>query len=114
MSNLGWIPIAGAAIFTAVAGLGFRRAGTTVMPYREASALVTDGIYGYSRNPMYVCFVGGLIGIAIVLGSLSPLIVLPPFIWFINCHVIAGEEAMMRQKFGDRYRAYEARVRRWI
>ena len=112
--HLGWIFVGLAVLFTLAAGQGFRRAGTTVMPYREADAMVTTGVYNVSRNPMYVAFVAGLSGVAMLLGSFSPWLVIPIFVWFINRRVIAAEEAMMETKFGAEYGAYKARVRRWI
>jgi protein-S-isoprenylcysteine O-methyltransferase Ste14 len=92
----------------------FKRAGTTIRPFEDSSALVTDGLFAFSRNPIYLGAVVGLLGIFVVLGSLSPLAVIPPFVTIIRARFIAVEERMLEAAFGDAYRDYMKRVRRWI
>ena len=92
----------------------FDAAGTTIKPFEESSALVTDGLFAFSRNPIYVCMVAGLAGVAVAFGSLLPVIVIPVFAWIIQSRVVTVEEAMLEEAFGDDYRAYKARVRRWL
>jgi len=92
----------------------FDKADTTIMPYEESTALLTGGLYAFSRNPIYVCTVAGLAGVAVAFGSLLGVIVIPFFIWIIHARVIAIEEAMLEDAFGDDYLAYKARVRRWL
>ncbi len=114
LSHLGWLPI-GLGFLVAFAALDrFRRAGTTHKPFQESSALVTDGLYALSRNPMYVCLTLALIGVVILFGTLTPATVLPAFVWVINTRVIPIEEAMLENAFGDAYRDYKTRVRRWL
>ncbi len=112
------------AILFAVAGivlvvfsmLAFRRASTTVDPFHpeEASQLVVDGFFGYSRNPMYVSLALVLISWAIWLGSVYNVAVLVLFVTYITFFQIKPEEEAMRSLFGETYEHYCSRVRRWI
>jgi len=92
----------------------FDAADTTIKPFEESSALLTDGPYRHSRNPIYVCMMLGLIGIFIAFGSLSPVIVIPVFFWIINSRIIPVEESMLEDAFGEDYRNFKSGVRRWI
>ena len=92
----------------------FRRSGTTIKPFEPSTALVTRGPFRLSRNPMYLGMVLVLFGCAILLGTVWPLPVIPLFIWLITSRFIVHEEQMMEQVFGDEYRAYRRRTRRWI
>lgn len=113
----GWI---GAIVF--LAGLGllvwaattFRRAGTHIQTVEPTTTIVDEGPYRYSRNPIYVGMFLGLIGLAIGFDSLWLLITLVPFYLVIHYGVVAREEAYLERKFGDVYRAYKTRVRRWL
>lgn len=108
----GGLILIGTAVF--VAGTGnFTRASTPVRGNQPVSALVTTDIHGWSRNPIYVgmSFVYAGIGIA----ARSPwvfILALPLAI--IMRYVVAREEAYLERRFGDAYRAYKARVRRWL
>jgi protein-S-isoprenylcysteine O-methyltransferase Ste14 len=112
------------AILFAIAGiilvvfsmLAFRRASTTVDPFHpeEASQLVVDGLFGYSRNPMYVSLLLVLISWAIWLGSVYNVSVLILFVTYITFFQIKPEEEAMRSLFGETYEHYCSRVRRWI
>lgn len=84
------------------------------MPFRESSTLMTDGLYRYTRNPIYVSMVVVLIGFAIAWGSLSPWLVPPLFVAILTRRVIRFEEAMLTETFGEAYLAYCSRVRRWL
>ncbi len=110
----GWLPIALGAAFALAARQGFRRAGTTIKPYHLSDALVSNGVFGFSRNPMYTGLTAALIGVFVLLGTLAPVIVIPVFRWLIRTRVIAFEEAILEETFGDAYRDYKARVRRWL
>jgi protein-S-isoprenylcysteine O-methyltransferase Ste14 len=87
---------------------------STVNPYRAASALVTTGPFQYSRNPIYVADWLVYAGVALWLQSWWAAI-LAPLAWFaIRFLVIAFEERHLEAKFGDDYRNYRSRVRRWL
>ena len=92
----------------------FRRSGTTIKPFEPSTALVTSGPFRLSRNPMYLGMVLVLLGLAMLAGTVWPLPVIPLFIWLITRRFIVHEEQMMEQVFGDDYREYRRRTRRWI
>ena len=109
------IALLGGAI--AVAGsIGFRRARTTVNPLHpeKASALVTSGIYRYTRNPMYVGVTLVLIGIAAWLWWLPALLAPAGFVVYITRFQIRPEERALAEKFGAQYEQYCSSVRRWL
>jgi protein-S-isoprenylcysteine O-methyltransferase Ste14 len=109
-------------IIAIVAGIGlavvaerrFKRAGTAARPFAPSTALVEDGPFRYTRNPMYVGILLVLAGLFILLGTLSPLLVIPPFFWLIRTRFVVPEEAHMERHFGERYLDYKRRVRRWL
>lgn len=92
----------------------FTRAGTGVIPFRNVSALVTDGIYRYTRNPMYLGMTSVLLGCAVTVGAMVALIVPVLFAVIVDRRFIRYEEEMLRTIFPDDYPAYCERVRRWL
>lgn len=94
--------------------LTFRRAHTTVDPYHPVSSIVTSGIYGFSRNPIYLGFLLMVIGIPLIGGIYWGMILAPIFILLCNRLVIEHEEAYLGKKFGTTYTDYKSRVRRWL
>ncbi|HEX4984823.1 MAG TPA: isoprenylcysteine carboxylmethyltransferase family protein [Burkholderiales bacterium] len=114
------------AVFVAIALLGgamalagdiaFRRARTTINPFRpqNASALVTSGVYRYTRNPMYLGLTLVLAGWAAFLCSAWALLGPVAFVAYIRRFQIAPEERILSGKFGAAYAEYMARVRRWV
>ena len=94
--------------------IAFRRAGTHPQPWRPATALVISGPYRFTRNPMYVGFTLLYLGLSLWVNTLWPLLFLPAVLLTIRYGVIAREETYMERRFGDDYRAYRARVRRWL
>ncbi|WP_252106580.1 MULTISPECIES: isoprenylcysteine carboxylmethyltransferase family protein [unclassified Halomonas] len=94
----------------------FRSAGTTVDPRvpNQSVSLVVRGVYRISRNPMYVGFLLVLSAWVIFLSNLASLVLLPAFVIYMNRFQIVPEERHMREKFGEAYRQYEAKVRRWV
>ncbi len=102
-----------------LARAGFRalgRAKTTTNPVNieAASALVTSGVYSYTRNPMYLGLVAFLLAWAVYLAvpwtPVGPL----AFVLFITRFQIIPEERVLHEKFGDAYAAYQRQVRRWL
>ena len=94
----------------------FRTSGTTVDPRDpgKASRLVVRGIYGYSRNPMYLGLLFLLLAWAIYLSNPLGFAVLPLFVVCMNRLQIVPEEAAMEAQFGHEYRDYRKSVRRWL
>ena len=95
---------------------GVRRANTTLNPLKPetASALVTSGIYRYTRNPMYLGMATWLLAWSAWLGTPIGLIAAPLFMLYMNRFQIGPEERALRTLFGAEFTAYEARVRRWF
>jgi protein-S-isoprenylcysteine O-methyltransferase Ste14 len=90
------------------------RAGTNVPTNRPSTTIVESGPYRLTRNPIYVGMFLGLIGLGLAFDNLWLLLVLVPFALVIRYGVVAREEAYLERKFGDAYRGYRARVRRWL
>ena len=105
--------VGGFALEIWAAGL-FRRAGTNVVPYSPATALVTEGPYKFTRNPMYVGFTITYLGLALGLDSPLTLGLLIPCLLVMQWGVISREERYLEGKFGEPYRAYKRSVRRWL
>jgi protein-S-isoprenylcysteine O-methyltransferase Ste14 len=91
------------------------REGTEIDPLSPANrALVTRGPFSVSRNPMYVGMVLGLLGIAVYVGTLPFYLAALAQFCILNFGFIPFEEEKMERQFGDEYRAYKRRVRRWL
>ncbi len=90
------------------------RAGSQVPTSRPTTAIVDSGPYRFTRNPIYLSMFLGLIALAIGFDSLWLLLALVPFGLVIRHGVVAREEAYLERKFGDVYRGYCSRVRRWV
>ncbi|MBN1890783.1 MAG: isoprenylcysteine carboxylmethyltransferase family protein [Thermoflexales bacterium] len=83
-------------------------------PFHASMALITDGAFRITRNPMYLGFVLALIGAALLLGSLTVWIIVPLFAVLMDRLFITSEERMLKSAFGQAWLEYKARVRRWI
>ena len=94
--------------------VAFRRAKTSPKPWKPTTALVTGGPYRFTRNPMYVGFTLLYAGITIWMNTAWPAFFLPFVLIVMQVGVITREEAYLTRLFGDEYRAYQQRVRRWI
>jgi protein-S-isoprenylcysteine O-methyltransferase Ste14 len=92
----------------------FRLAGTSVLPTRPSTALVTHGPFRFTRNPMYLGLTVLDSGIALLAWAPWILIFLPGAVLAVRYGVIAREERYLARRFGHAYREYTARVRRWI
>ena len=111
---LGIVPLACGIALNLAADKAFREVGTTVKPFEESTALLTSGVFRISRNPMYLGYELILIGIAIMLRSLAPYVVIPVFVVLMNRVFIRVEEQMLEEKFGVAWSEYGEKVRRWI
>jgi protein-S-isoprenylcysteine O-methyltransferase Ste14 len=107
------IGIAGIAL-TAWAIVTLRRARTTVLPHHGASALVASGPFRFRRNPIYLGEVMIFLGLAELTKSLWLVILAPVFALLITLLAVLPEERHLEAKFGEAYRAYKARTRRWL
>jgi protein-S-isoprenylcysteine O-methyltransferase Ste14 len=112
----------GGGIVLIVAGLAVARAGalavwkanSSIIPMRPTTAIVSDGPYALTRNPMYLGMVFIYIGIAFLIHSAWAVVLLPLVVFGVDRLVIAKEERYLRGKFGETYTSYCSRVRRWI
>lgn len=111
---VGLLPVVLGLIVSVHGSRLFEQLGTTIKPFQEPSRLVVEGAFRYSRNPMYLAMVAILDGVAILLGSLSPWIVVIAFPFVITRRFILAEEALLSEMFGAQYEAYRRTVRRWI
>jgi protein-S-isoprenylcysteine O-methyltransferase Ste14 len=96
--------------------VSFRRAATTVNPMKPetATALVTGGVYRYTRNPMYLGMLVILLAWAVWLASPPALVGVPVFWWYIGRFQIRPEERALATLFGNSFGDYTSRVRRWL
>jgi protein-S-isoprenylcysteine O-methyltransferase Ste14 len=107
----------GVAIWLALDGsamLLFLRAKTSMVPMKPTAALVTSGPYRVTRNPMYLGMAFLYVGLALLLGEIWSLAFLPVVLFVVDRQVIAREERYLEAKFGEAYREYKSRVRRWL
>jgi len=111
---LGLIPMVIGILINIIADGALRRVGTTVKPFQESTFLMTVSVYSISRHPMYLGFVLLLSGVAILLGSLSPWVIIPIFGVLMEVVFIRVEERMLEEKFGLTWLSYKKMVRRWI
>ena len=111
---LGALPIAMALLVGFWGAVQFRRHDTTIIPFEQSTALIAEGPYRYSRNPLYLSMTLILVGLWILLGSLSPAVVVPLFVWWISSRFIANEERHLEAQFGRTYLEYKTKVRRWL
>ena len=113
-SHGGW------GLFVAALGLAiyakrqFDHVGTSVRPFTKTTDLVMSGPFKFSRNPMYLAMVIGLISVGVILGKIAPFVVVPLFIMWIRKCFIDYEEQLMETYFGNTYREYKSCVRRWF
>ena len=121
ISELHWISaiIAGSLVLIGIAVFAagvrnFSRAATPLPTNQAARALVTTGIYRRTRNPIYLAFFLVYCGIGILVRSPWILILTLPLATTVRYGVVAREEAYLERRFGNAYRDYKARVRRWL
>ena len=92
----------------------FKRAQTTVKPDQQPSMLVTKGPYRFSRHPMYLGMIVILVGVAVLLGSLTPFVIAGLFALLMAVRFVPAEEGAMKRAFGEAWGEYSRRVRKWL
>ena len=92
----------------------FKAAGTSFHTHEPATAILSDGLYGVSRNPIYLGLTAIYIGAGVMADAGWVLALLGPLLLVMHYGVIAREERYLERKFGDEYLRYKAKVRRWI
>jgi protein-S-isoprenylcysteine O-methyltransferase Ste14 len=91
-----------------------KAAGTNVHPGMPALAIVANGPFAFSRNPLYLSLITLLTAIGLALASPAFLAFVVPLFFVLHYGVVLREERYLHAKFGDVYRRYKERVRRWI
>jgi len=109
------LPLVALGLYLLLAANGrFQRAGTDVKPWKTANALVEEGVYKITRNPMYLGMLLFYLGLTFAFRSLGALVLVPLVVFIIQTQVIAREERYLEGKFGESYLAFKKRVRRWL
>ena len=111
---LGIIPLIYGIVLNLAADSSLKRQDTTVKPQLETRVLITTGIFKVTRNPMYLGFGFILLGIAILLGTLFPFVLVIAYPVFMDTVFIRYEEFKLENKFGSIWYDYKNNVRRWI
>ncbi|MEW5757374.1 MAG: isoprenylcysteine carboxylmethyltransferase family protein [Pseudomonadota bacterium] len=101
-------------IGAAAAIQALRRAQTPIDPYKPTTAIVTDGPFRFSRNPIYVSNLVIYVGLSLLLNAWWALALIPALIWVMQVGVISREENYLERKFGADYLHYKRQVRRWL
>lgn len=92
----------------------FENAQTNISPLEPSNALVTEGPFSYSRNPIYVCFIAGYIGLA-MMADAPVMLLLAGGLWYmLDKYIIEPEEEYLTEKFGEQYLDYTTLTRRWL
>ena len=111
---LGIVPVIGGFALVVLPAQTFQSRGTAIRPFEDSFVLVQDGFFAVSRNPMYVGMVLACAGAAILLQRVAPFVAPLILAIVLQTRFIRHEEAALESRFGDEYRSYKARVRRWI
>ncbi len=112
-----WLGLAVLGIAVLIARPAFRtmrQAGTNINPAQPATAIVTEGPYRWTRNPIYLGLTLFYTGCTILTNTLWGAVLLPPLLWVMRRGVIEREETYLEQKFGDQYVNYKTQSTRWI
>jgi protein-S-isoprenylcysteine O-methyltransferase Ste14 len=110
----GVVPLVAGLVIVMTAARQFAHAGTNIVPLTTSTALVVDGMFRWSRNPMYFGLTAMLVGTALLLDRALPWLVVVAFVATLRLHFIRYEERLMEVTFGADYVAYKQRVRRWL
>ena len=98
----------------ALAAGAFKKAGTGIKPFDEATLLVQSGFYRFTRNPMYLGMFLMLTGVAFLMGSVGAALPVLLFVVIIRNHFVLAEERFLEASFGQQYLIYKSSVRRWL
>jgi len=111
---LGWGMIGFGVLFAAIALGSFTKANTSPIPHTQPTAIITGGLYRFTRNPIYLADAIMLLGAGLVMGAVTCLVLLPAFVFLIERRFIRAEEARLAAAFPEEWAEYSANVRRWI
>lgn len=111
---LGFVSVGAGVGLIAWAVDTMRRAETSPNPHVASSAVVQDGPFAYTRNPIYVGYALLHAGAALMANALWPILALQPVLRLLVRHVIEPEEVYMEERFGSDYSGYKEAVPRWL
>ena len=111
---IGLIPLIAGIVLNIAADAVLKKEQTTVKPFQKSSVLVTTGVYRISRHPMYLGMVIILIGIAILMGTLAPVLVIAIFTILMELVFVRAEEEMLENQFGLTWIIYKNKIRKWV
>jgi protein-S-isoprenylcysteine O-methyltransferase Ste14 len=114
LTLFGIVPLAAGIALNLMADSAFKKEQTTVKPFEISTTLITTGVFQISRHPMYLGMALILFGLAIVMGSLTPLIFIAIFVILMELVFVRAEEKMLKQQFGPVWDAYKNNVRKWF
>jgi len=114
LTLFGMVPLAAGIALNLMADSAFKKAQTTVKPFEISTALITTGVFQICRHPMYLGMALILFGLAIVMGSLKPLITIAIFVILMELVFVRAEEKMLKQQFGPVWDNYKNNVRKWF
>ena len=98
----------------AIAAGAFKKAGTGIKPFDDATFLVQSGFYRFTRNPMYLGMFLMLTGVAFLMGSVGAALPVLLFVVIIRNNFVLAEERFLEASFGQQYLIYKSSVRRWL
>ncbi|TPN84401.1 methyltransferase family protein [Aquimarina algicola] len=101
-------------IMTVIVRKRFEKIDTEIHSFKSPRKLVTNGLFKISRNPIYLGFTLSLLGVWVLLGTVIPILGCLLFFVMTNHHYIPYEEKLMENTFGNEYKEYKSKVRRWI
>jgi len=109
------VSLAGAGLaLMGFAVLEMQRARTTVIPHRVPAALVTRGVFRFTRNPIYLGDLLVLLAAVFYLDAIAGIVLVPVFVKIIENRFILAEETRMQAAFGETYTKWTTKVRRWV
>ena len=103
-----------AALLAVSAFRTMNRAQTGINPSLPTTTIVSDGVFGFSRNPIYLSLTLLYVGIALIFNAFWALLLLLPLLVVVQNGIIKREENYLERKFGAEYSSYKTRVRRWL
>lgn len=114
LSNIGFALTFIGFLLGVGAFIEFRKARTTLDPHGSVKSLVVSGVYGFTRNPIYLGFLLMVIGLPLNSGIYWGFLMAPFYTVTMNRLVVEREEAYLEKKFNEQYTGYKSRVRRWL
>lgn len=111
---VGLAPVAAGLAIMIYAAAQFHRRETNIRPFRKPDLLVDDGMYRFTRNPMYLGFASTLLGAALLFDDPGAFVFVAVFVVVADRWYIPHEERLAQEVFGAEYEAYRRRVRRWL